>query len=66
MVWHANAGCVADPKDWERMPCAGCAFLPEAEEFSAAIDGTDGRSWHLPLEPLTSSSLEAYSLRANT
>ena len=44
--------------------CAGCTFLPEAEEYAAAIDGTDGRSWYLPLEPLTSTSLEAYSLGA--
>ena len=40
---------------------AGCAFTPEAAPFTAAIDGTDGRSWHLPLEPLTSSTVEAYS-----
>ena len=29
--------------------------------MSEAIDGTDGASWHLPLPPLDSSSLEPYS-----
>lgn len=35
--------------------------MPEAAPFAAAIDGTDGRSWRLPLEPLSASSLEAHS-----
>ena len=29
--------------------------------MAAAIDGTDGRSWHLPLPPLTSTSLEPHA-----
>lgn len=39
----------------------GCVSLPEAAPMAAAIDGTDDRSWKLPLPPLSSSSLEAYS-----
>ncbi|KAL4421036.1 hypothetical protein ABPG77_007511 [Micractinium sp. CCAP 211/92] len=39
----------------------GCVAVPEAAPFAAAIDGRDGKSWHLPLEPLSSSSLEAHS-----
>jgi hypothetical protein len=31
--------------------------VPEAAAYAAAIDGTDGRSWHLPLPPLTATSL---------
>ena len=31
--------------------------VPEAAAYAAAINGTDGRSWHLPLPPLTSTSL---------
>lgn len=38
----------------------GCISVPEATAVAAAIDGTDGRSWHLPLEPLTATSLEPY------
>lgn len=29
--------------------------------MAAAIDGRDGRSWHLPLPPLTSTSLEPHA-----
>ena len=29
--------------------------------MSTAIDGRDGKSWHLPLEPITPTSLEPYS-----
>ncbi|KAI3436264.1 hypothetical protein D9Q98_002317 [Chlorella vulgaris] len=35
----------------------GCVSVPEAAAFAAAIDGTDGKSWHLPLPPLTATSL---------
>lgn len=35
----------------------GCVSVPEAAAYAAAINGTDGRSWHLPLPPLTSTSL---------
>jgi glutathione S-transferase len=31
--------------------------VPEAKPFADAIDGTDGKSWHLPLPPLTATSL---------
>lgn len=41
--------------------CAGCVSLPEAEEVAAALDGSDGKSWHLPLYPLTTSSLECHA-----
>jgi len=30
----------------------GCIFIPEAAAATAAVDGTDGTSWHLPLPPL--------------
>lgn len=41
---------------------AGCCQIPEGEPVSAAVDGEDGRSWHLPLPPLHASSLpEPYS-----
>ncbi len=44
------------------LPCLATApAVPEAAPFAAAIDGRDGKSWHLPLEPLSSSSLEAHS-----
>lgn len=39
----------------------GCVSTPEAEKFAAAIDGTDGVSWKLPLPPLNSTSLEPHS-----
>lgn len=39
----------------------GCASTPEAKEFQEKIDGLDGKSWSLPLEPITSSSLEPLS-----
>ncbi|PSC72974.1 glutathione S-transferase [Micractinium conductrix] len=39
----------------------GCVSVPEAAPFAAAIDGSDGRSWRLPLEPLSATSLEAHS-----
>ena len=29
--------------------------------MAGAIDGDDGASWHLPLPPLTATSLEPYS-----
>lgn len=29
--------------------------------MAAAIDGTDGRAWHLPLPPLTRTSLEPHA-----
>ena len=43
-------------------PGAGCVSVPEAQEYAAAIDGTDGESWHLPLPPLDANSLEPHSL----
>ena len=36
----------------------GCISTPESVPFAAAIDGTDGESWHLPLSPITATSLE--------
>eukprot|EP00930_Biecheleria_cincta_P098364 TRINITY_DN90017_c0_g1_i1.p1 TRINITY_DN90017_c0_g1~~TRINITY_DN90017_c0_g1_i1.p1 ORF type:complete len:450 (-),score=63.57 TRINITY_DN90017_c0_g1_i1:14-1363(-) len=38
----------------------GCiaSNTPEQKQIAAAIDGTDGRSWHLPLPPLALNSLE--------
>eukprot|EP00878_Enallax_costatus_P017108 GHUV01017963.1.p1 GENE.GHUV01017963.1~~GHUV01017963.1.p1 ORF type:complete len:518 (+),score=110.16 GHUV01017963.1:223-1554(+) len=40
----------------------GCYMTPAGELFAAAIDGHDGKSWHLPLPPLTATSTpEAYS-----
>lgn len=37
-------------------------MTPAGEPFAAAIDGHDGKTWHLPLAPLTASSTpEAYS-----
>jgi glutathione S-transferase len=38
----------------------GCVSTPESLPFAAAIDGTDGESWHLPLSPLTPTSLEPF------
>ena len=40
---------------------AGCASVKDARQMADAIDGDDGVSWHLPLPPLNSSSLEPYS-----
>lgn len=40
---------------------AECSFEAAAKPFTAAIDGTDGFSWHLPLAPLAASTTEAYS-----
>ncbi|GAB4823293.1 hypothetical protein N2152v2_010339 [Parachlorella kessleri] len=39
----------------------GCAMSPEGEPVAAAIDGQDGKSWHLPLPPLTATSLEPHA-----
>ncbi|KAL4535030.1 hypothetical protein Ndes2437B_g05782 [Nannochloris sp. 'desiccata'] len=38
----------------------GCISTPESLPFAAAIDGTDGKNWHLPLPPLTATSLEPF------
>ncbi len=38
----------------------GCISTPESLPYAAAIDGTNGKSWNLPLEPLTETSLEPY------
>jgi len=38
----------------------GCEFNAAGPETAAAIDGTDGRSWRLPLAPLDSNSLEPW------
>lgn len=35
--------------------------VPEAKPFADAIDGRDGKSWRLPLEPLSATSLEAHT-----
>ena len=35
--------------------------MPEAKPFADAIDGGDGKSWRLPLESLSATSLEAHS-----
>ncbi len=40
---------------------AGCVSIPEAAEYAAALDGTDGKGWHLPLYPLSSKSLECHA-----
>lgn len=39
----------------------GCVSTPEAAPMAAAIDGSDGTAWTLPLPPLNGTSLEAYS-----
>lgn len=40
----------------------GCHMTPAGEPFAEAIDGLDGKTWHLPLAPLTATSTpEAYS-----
>ncbi|KAG2493053.1 hypothetical protein HYH03_008716 [Edaphochlamys debaryana] len=40
----------------------GCAMTAEGEPVAAALDGTDGVHWRLPLEPLTATSFpEPYS-----
>eukprot|EP00951_Prasinocladus_malaysianus_P018280 scaffold145437_cov33-Prasinocladus_malaysianus.AAC.1 len=48
------------------LPLPGCASHPDGEAAAAAIDGTDGKSWHLPLAPLDASSLEPYSPGENS
>ena len=40
----------------------GCLFSPNAKVGAGAVDGTDGKSWHLPLESLSSTSTEPHSL----
>lgn len=41
---------------------AGCAPAAGSEALAAAIDGTDGKHWELPLQPLSKDSVpEAYS-----
>lgn len=42
-------------------PHSHTTAVPEAKPFADAIDGTDGVSWRLPLEPLSATSLEAHS-----
>ena len=39
--------------------CADCVSAPAGKAYREAIDGLNG-SWHLPLDPLNSSSLEPY------
>lgn len=39
----------------------GCVLTREGEPVAKAIDGQDGKSWHLPLSPLTATSLEPHS-----
>ena len=36
-------------------------MAPEGEPVAAAIDGRDGKSWHLPLPPLSATSLEPHA-----
>jgi glutathione S-transferase len=37
-------------------------MTPAGEPFAEAIDGQDGKTWHLPLAPLNATSTpEAYS-----
>jgi glutathione S-transferase len=43
----------------------GCAMTPEGEKLASKIDGTDGSSWTLPLEPITKQSLEPLSTGDN-
>ena len=42
------------------MPSTGCCSVPEAEPYAAAINGRDGKSWHLPLPPINT-TLEPYA-----
>ena len=51
---------VPDPSSMFSPACLHAA-VPEAARCEAAIDGTDGASWHLPLPPLTATSLEPHS-----
>lgn len=44
----------------------GCVMTAEGEPVAAAIDGLDGKSWHLPLPPLSASSLEPHSPGENS
>lgn len=37
--------------------CAGCEMHKEGEAVASAINGQDGKAWHLPLPPLTGTSL---------
>lgn len=43
----------------------GCAMTPEGEKLASKIDGKDGSSWTLPLEPITKQSLEPLSTGEN-
>ena len=38
----------------------GCEFNALGPAVAAALDGTDGSSWHLPLGPLSATTLEAW------
>jgi glutathione S-transferase len=48
---------------WDIPPQYGNCYPPGGSEYAPAIDGKDGKSWHLPLPPLNAFSLEA---RTNT
>lgn len=39
----------------------GCISVPGSEAAAAAIDGTDGKSWHLPLSGLSTTGIEPFS-----
>lgn len=43
----------------------GCASTPAGKAIEAVIDGLDGKSWTLPLDPITPESLEPLSTGDN-
>lgn len=43
----------------------GCASTAEGKSMQAIIDGLDGKSWSLPLDPITSTSIEPLSTGDN-
>ena len=50
------AACPHPALPWPA-PHAGCALVQEGVPVAAAVDGTDGSSWRLPLPPLSATSL---------
>ena len=58
---HAVPAGTAIHPDHTVWGCTGCVSIPEAEEAAAALDGSDDHSWHLPLSPLSSTSLECHA-----
>ena len=59
--WTETRNCNTCSTDFT--PAAtGCASVPGSEEMAAKVDGTDRKSWHLPLPELSATSVpEAYS-----